>query len=64
MKSSHCTLYGEPPNPTLRGNQNNVRLQRLSDYPVFLSIIKHGDCLSEYMVRLENVAWSIEMLEY
>ena len=28
--------------------QDMVRLQRLSDYPVFLSTVKHGDCVSGY----------------
>ena len=33
----------------------DVRLQRLSDYPVFLSTVKHGDCPSDYGQIRENV---------
>ena len=27
--------------------RTDVRLQRLSDYPVFLSTVEHGECISE-----------------
>ena len=40
-------------NPTLYGPQN--RCQRLSEYPVFLSTVKHGDCTSECGQIRENV---------
>ena len=30
-------------------------MQRLSDYPVFLSTVKHGDCPSEHGQIRENV---------
>ena len=33
----------------------DVRLQRLSDYPVFLGTVKHGDCGSECGKIRENV---------
>ena len=32
-----------------------VRLQRLSDYQVFLSTVKHGDCPTEYGLIRGNV---------
>ena len=33
----------------------DVRIQRLSDHPVLLSTVKHGDCTSEYGQISENV---------
>ena len=33
----------------------DVRLQRLADYPVLLSTVKHGDCPSECSQIRENV---------
>ena len=36
------------------GLKIDVRLQRLSDYPVLLSTVKHGDCPSDGQIR-ENV---------
>ena len=41
----------------------DVRLQRLSDYPVLHSTVKHGDCISEYGRIRENVGLQ-RMLDY
>ena len=37
------------------GLKFDVRLQWLSDYPVRLSTVKHGECISEYGRIRENV---------
>jgi hypothetical protein len=37
------------------GLEVRVRVQRLSDYPVSLSTVKHGDCPSESGQIRENV---------
>ena len=41
--------------PQAHGPQMVVRLQRLSDYQVFLSVVNIGDCLSECDRIRENV---------
>ena len=46
------------------GNKKGVGLQRLLDYRVTLSILKHGDYPSEYGQFKENVGLIIETSDY
>ena len=50
------------------GLKIDVRVQRLSDYPVSISTVKHGNCPSEYGQIRENVGllrcWITEVPQY